>query len=229
MGFSEKMPLLLAQNLHKKFAHPIEIHLLRGVDLQVHSGEAVAVTGRSGEGKSTLLNLLGMLETPSQGELQIVSQPVTVWNKRRLRNRHVAFIFQAFHLLEDYSVLDNVLMPARIARMKVHKNSSAYQRAWELLALVGMENRAHFSTRLLSGGEKQRVAIARALCNDPELILADEPSGNLDRVTADGIHKLLIDLAHEQKKGVLIVTHNQDLASLCDRQLVLEAGVLEPV
>lgn len=144
-------PLLVATNLHKHFTYPAPVQLLRGINFHIHPGEAVAIMGRSGEGKSTLLNVLGTLEDPSQGELRILNQPVTSWNKRKLRNRHIGFVFQAFHLLDDYSVMDNLVMPARIARMRVGKGSPAYNRARELLAQVGMEGRANFSPKLLSG------------------------------------------------------------------------------
>lgn len=222
-----KSPCVLqARNLHKKFTHPINVQILKGVNLTVNRGEAIAITGRSGEGKSTLLQLLGTLEDPCQGTLEIVNNKVSSFNKSRIRNRHIAFVFQSFHLLEDYTALDNVLMPARIARQSVANGSEAYLRGLTLLDKVGLKDRAHFYTKLLSGGEKQRVAIARALCNDPDLILADEPSGNLDKQTANQIHELLLEFAHKGNKGVIIVTHDQDLAALCDRKYMLQDGLL---
>jgi lipoprotein-releasing system ATP-binding protein len=221
--------ILRAHGLHKTFYRPIEIPIIKGIDLTVSQGETIAITGRSGEGKSTLLQLLGTLEKPSKGTLEIADQKVTAFNQTKIRNRHLAFIFQSFHLLEDYTALENVLMPARIARQSISPGSSAYRRANDLLGQVGLEGRAHFHTKLLSGGEKQRVAIARALCNDPDLILADEPSGNLDKQTAAHIHTLLLNFAREGKKSLIIVTHDPDLAHLCETQYVLTQGNLQVV
>lgn len=219
-------PVLHAKGIYKAFLHPVKVQILKGVDLTVHRGEAIAITGRSGEGKSTLLQLLGTLENPCQGILEISGQVVTRINKTRIRNKCIAFVFQSFHLLEDYTALENILMPARIGRQSISKGSSAYNRAFALLERMGLQHRAHFNTKLLSGGEKQRVAIARALCNDPDLILADEPSGNLDKQTAENIHSLLLDFARQENKSVIIVTHDQLLANLCDKQYVLQDGLL---
>lgn len=222
----QQKPILSAKELHKTFYRPAKVHLLKGVNLQLFPGESAAITGRSGEGKSTLLHLLGTLEDPCKGSLEIARQTITRTNKSFMRNRHVAFIFQSFHLLDDYTALENVLMPARIARQHIGKGSPAYNRGLDLLEMVGLSNRAHFHTKLLSGGEKQRVAIARALCNNPDLLLADEPSGNLDEQTAACIHQLLLDFAKKEGKSILIVTHDQELASKCDTQYVLQEGVL---
>lgn len=221
-----KSEILRAKNLHKTFYHPVKTHVLKGIDLTVHSGEAIAITGRSGEGKSTLLQVLGTLEHPCEGSLEISGITVTAMNKSHIRNQKIAFVFQSFHLLEDYTAMENVLMPARIARKNISRGSPAYMRAYELLDEMGLEDRIHFDTKLLSGGEKQRVAIARALCNDPDVIFADEPSGNLDKQTAESIHKVLLNFAHHENKGVIIVTHDTALASRCDRHCVLLAGQL---
>ncbi|MBA3957512.1 MAG: ABC transporter ATP-binding protein [Parachlamydiaceae bacterium] len=226
MEQSHKTIALHANNLRKSFFHPIAVDVLKEINLTVHHGEAIAITGRSGQGKSTLLQLLGTLEDPCGGILEIAGKKVASNNKSAIRNRHLAFIFQSFHLLEDYTALDNVLMPARIARKKVSKHSQAYQHGMHLLERVGLSDRAHFNSKLLSGGEKQRVAIARALCNDPDIILADEPSGNLDKQTASNIHHLLLEFARQENKSVVIVTHDPDLASLCDQQYVLQDGLL---
>lgn len=182
--------------------------------------------GRSGEGKSTLLQVLGTLETACQGQLEIDGQLVSHFNKSRIRNRKLAFVFQSFHLLEDYSSLENVLMPARIARRNTAKGSDAYHRGCALLETVGLKDRMLHNTKLLSGGEKQRVAIARALCNDPDLILADEPSGNLDKETSQIIHELLLDFSKENGKTLILVTHNEDLANMCQTRYVLTNGLL---
>lgn len=218
--------VLQARNLHKHFQHPTQMHILKGIDLTVHRGEAVAITGRSGEGKSTLLQVLGTLENPSQGILEIADLRVSAFNRTRIRNRHLAFIFQSFHLLNDYTALENVVMPAKIGRYRSINGTSIYDRGYALLESMGLSSRAHFHTKLLSGGEKQRVAIARALCNDPDLILADEPSGNLDKQTAETIHAFLLDFARKHNKSVVIVTHDQALANLCDKQYVLHDGKL---
>jgi lipoprotein-releasing system ATP-binding protein len=218
--------VLEAKNLFKSFYKPAEVSILKGVSLQVHKGESVAILGRSGQGKSTLLQILGTLESPCQGVIEVLGQPVNSINKSTIRNKHLSFVFQSFHLMEDYTALENVLMPARIARRNVTKGGEAYIRGLELLHIVGLADRAHFHTKLLSGGEKQRVAIARALCNDPDIILGDEPSGNLDKQTSRAIHDLLLGFANDHGKTLLLVTHDQDLASLCTKRYTLHEGIL---
>lgn len=215
-----------AKSIRKHFFNPDKMELLKGINLQVHQGETIAIMGRSGEGKSTLLQILGTLDSPCQGEISILGKPVTFASRSYIRNKHLAFIFQSFHLLEDYSTLDNVLMPAKIGRTPTAIGTPMYQRALRLLEHVGLSERAHFSTKLLSGGEKQRAAIARALCNDPDIILADEPSGNLDKQTANIIHSLLLGFAKEHNKSLVVVTHDQELADLCDTTYHLVNGVL---
>jgi lipoprotein-releasing system ATP-binding protein len=216
--------VLEAKDLHKSFYSPEKVSVLKGVSLQVKKGESVAIMGRSGEGKSTLLQILGTLENPCAGELLIFGKRPS--DVAEVRNKHMGFVFQSSHLLEDYTVLENVLMPAKIARKPTDKNSPSYQRALLLVEEVGLSQRAHFPAKLLSGGEKQRAAIARALCNDPELIFADEPSGNLDHANSLAIHSLLLNAVKKHKKTLLIVTHDQELASTCDRTLLLNDGVL---
>lgn len=223
---SQSTITLRAKNITKAFYSPAHIQILKGTDLIAHQGDAIAIMGRSGEGKSTLLQILGTLDAPCSGMLEIDGETVTRWNKSKIRNMKLGFIFQSFHLLEDYSALENVLMPAKIARHNTSRKSLAYARACELLDYVGLSHRTEFNTKLLSGGEKQRVAIARALCNNPQIILADEPSGNLDKQTSDQIHKLLIDLAHIYGKTLIIVTHNSDLAALCTHKYTLTNGQL---
>lgn len=217
---------LQAHNLIKSYPGVAPVSILRGVNLEILQGETVAIMGRSGEGKSTLLNILGTLETACSGSLIISGHGVTAANQAEIRNKHIGFVFQSFHLLEDFSVIENVLMPGRIGRKATDPKSEIYQRAHALLERMGLGQRLHFLTKLLSGGERQRVGIARALCNNPDLILADEPSGNLDRQTAQGIHELLMDFAHEQKKTLVVVTHNEELAALCDRRFFLRDGLL---
>lgn len=218
--------LLSAKNIQKSFYTPNPFPILKGIHLDVFAGESVAIIGRSGEGKSTLLQILGTLEQPCEGTLTIKDKEVATFNKAQLRNQSIGFVFQSFHLLEDYTTLENVLMPARIARQNTREGSDAYQHALHLLDKVGLAERAHFHTKLLSGGEKQRVALARAMCNNPDLILADEPSGNLDRQTSDLIHKILFSFVKDKQKALIVVTHDRELASLCDRQYELKNGVL---
>lgn len=219
--------ILQACDISKAYHYPAKVSILNNINLVVKRGETVAITGRSGEGKSTLLQILGTLEKPSSGQLAIAGQTINLFNCRKIRNQHIAFIFQSFHLLEDYTALENILMPARIARKSISKGSKAYQRACSLLERVGLEDRAYFDTKLLSGGEKQRIAIARALCNDPDIIFADEPSGNLDKQTAQDIHQLLLDFASEKDKAIIIVTHDDKLSDLCNKRYFLEEGVLK--
>jgi lipoprotein-releasing system ATP-binding protein len=215
--------LLKANELQKSFYHPIEVEVLSSVSLELCAGETIAIMGASGEGKSTLLHLLGTLEEPTGGKLLICGQTATRYNRPALRNAHIGFIFQAFHLLDDSSALENVLIPALIGR---RPKAPSRIRAAELLEEVGLGERKLFATSLLSGGEKQRVAIARALMNDPEILLADEPTGNLDRETSLNIHEILIGYAKEQNKGLIVVTHDSELAQLCDRTLLLKEGRL---
>lgn len=219
--------LLEAQGIYKTFNHPSPIDILKDIHLSVHKGESVAIVGRSGEGKSTLLQILGTLEQPCRGLLKIDNQSISSSNTTQVRNQCLGFVFQSFYLLEDYTALENVLMPARIARHSTGHGSVARERALELLEKVGLSDRANFYTKLLSGGERQRVALARAMCNDPDLILADEPSGNLDRQTATMIHEILLSFVQEQGKALIVVTHDKDLASLCHKQYELKQGMLK--
>lgn len=220
-----KDPVLIAENICKSYEHPAPFLLLRGISLIVQPGETIAITGRSGEGKTTLLHILGTLDTFSSGTLTIAGQEISNSNRDRLRNNHIGFIFQSFHLLEDYSALENVLMPFRIARIPIHKHSEAYERASASLEKVGLAHRMHFNTKLLSGGEKQRVGLARALVHRPSLILADEPSGNLDRHHAEKIQEILFRTAAEENKAVIIVTHDMELAARCNRHYSLKEGI----
>ncbi len=219
--------MLKAKQLKKRFTHPTPLELLKGIELSVAPGQTVAITGRSGEGKSTLLQILGTLDSASEGELLIAGQKVTNHNVADIRNRHIGFVFQSFHLLEDYTVLQNVHMPAMIARKPVHKGSEAYNRGVKLLNQVGLGARQDHFGKQLSGGEKQRAAIARAMCNNPDILFADEPSGNLDHTTAQGIHELLLNFAKANNKTLILVTHDPDLAKLCDIHYTLKNGLLE--
>lgn len=218
--------LLKADQINKQFNIPTDVNVLNDISLLLHAGESIAIMGASGEGKSTLLQILGTLEAPTKGCIEILGKKVNNHSACSIRNKHIGFVFQGYNLLADYTALQNVLMPALIAGEETTKHSSSYYRAIQLLDHVGLKDRAHFQTKLLSGGEKQRVAIARALCNDPEILFADEPSGNLDHATSSAIHSLLLDCSEKYEKGLIIVTHDQDLANLCNVKLTLKEGKL---
>jgi len=220
--------ILRAKKLCKRFLTPTPVDVLRGINLDIAPGESVAIVGKSGEGKSTLLHILGTLEKPTSGSLEICGQEVSSAPLPLLRNRYIGFIFQHYHLLEEETVLDNILMPAKIARLPTGQGTPAYKRALALLEKVGLKKRASFAAKLLSGGEKQRAAIARALINDPDLILADEPTGNLDHAHSQEIHTLLLSLIKEGNKSLIVVTHDVEFASLCTRKLLLKDGSLSP-
>ncbi|MEN9343327.1 MAG: transporter ATP-binding protein YtrE [Chlamydiota bacterium] len=209
-------PLLKAQNVSKKVGPHLEI--LKEINLEIYPQEALAIVGKSGEGKSTLLHLLGFLDTPSNGTIEM-RYPLP---KALLRNKEIGFIFQHSHLLEEETVLDNVLMPTKLGKLPLNT-----QRALLLLEKVRLSHRLNFPVRVLSGGEKQRVAIARALINSPSLILADEPSGNLDSVHSQEIQQLLLNCVREEKKSLVVVTHDIEFAKQCDRVFLLKDGVLQ--
>jgi lipoprotein-releasing system ATP-binding protein len=219
-------PILKAEHLKKTFLRPKRLELFTNISLSIEPGESIAICGRSGDGKTTLLHVFGTLEEPDVGELYISGIKATKQNAHLLRLNHIGFVFQAFNLLEDFTALDNTLMPSRIKRDPVHKGSASYARAAELLHEVGLGDHLHTPAKLLSGGERQRVAIARALVNNPELILADEPSGNLDRANAQRIGELLLNCTLAKKKGLILVTHDQDLAKLCQKTYQLQSGKL---
>lgn len=196
--------------------------VLQDVSLDLFEGEAVAIMGKSGEGKSTLLHILGTLEAPTKGAIRICNQSPSPQNITHIRNKNIGFIFQDYHLLEDFSVLENVLMPLKIAR----KESKFWIHAERLIKEVGLESKMHTLIKFLSGGEKQRVVIARALSNEPEIILADEPTGNLDEELSREIEWLLLETVKKYNKALLVVTHDEEFAKLCDRILLLKAGHL---
>ncbi|OGN65486.1 MAG: ABC transporter ATP-binding protein [Chlamydiae bacterium RIFCSPHIGHO2_12_FULL_49_9] len=211
--------ILSAKNLFKSFKEPQRVEVLHDVSLSASQGESIAICGRSGEGKTTLLHILGTLEEPDSGTIEIKGKAFSSSNGAGLRNEHIGFIFQSFNLLDDFTALENVLMPARIGRL-----SATREKGLALLKKVGLEERADFPAKLLSGGEKQRVAIARALCNDPDLLLADEPTGNLDRASRELIAKILFDLVKIEKKTLILATHDMELAKLCTRKYSLSSG-----
>ncbi len=214
---------LRARGLSKSFRSPRALTLFSSIDLDVAAGESVAILGRSGCGKSTLLQILGTLESPSSGSLQLCGEDALRGNLEQLRLLKIGFVFQSFHLLNDLSALENVALPARIARRSAKE---ALERSMELLEELSLSSQAHTPAKLLSGGEKQRVALARALCNHPALLLADEPTGNLDRESAKEVEQLLFSSCKQHGTALLLVTHDEALARRADRLLLLENGLL---
>lgn len=203
-----------------------ELQVLQGVDLSVRKGEAVAVLGTSGSGKSTLLHLLGALDRPDAGEVSVGGvglAGLSDENVARIRNQQVGFVFQFHHLLREFTALENVMMPCLVGGMS---RGLARERGEELLEAVGMAERLENRPWQLSGGEQQRVAVARALANRPSVLLADEPSGNLDSRTSLRLHDLLFELRGRDDLALVLVTHNRELADRADRILVLDSGVL---
>ncbi len=215
--------MINAENIHKFYDN---LHVVKGVSLQVKKGEFVSIVGKSGAGKSTLLHILGTLDKPSKGTVTYDQTDVTTLSSKELatfRNSRIGFIFQFHHLLAEFSALENAMIPALIQKQPVEQAKS---KARELLTYLGLEERLEHKPSELSGGEQQRVAVARALINNPDVILADEPSGNLDSATSKELHDLLFKLRADFQHTFIIVTHNEELAELSDRKLTMQDGIL---
>ncbi|MCI0382541.1 MAG: ABC transporter ATP-binding protein [Chlamydiae bacterium] len=220
--------VLIAEDLHKEYDPPNGPKVLRGISLEIESGQSCAILGRSGEGKTTLLHILGTLEKPSRGTLLLCGKNADLIQQNEFRNEHIGFIFQAYNLFEDLTLIENILMPKKIARKNTDLNSPSYQMAMDLLLDVALTSKSSTLAKFLSGGEKQRAAIARALCNDPEILIADEPTGNLDLENARLVQKLLLDFVKKRKKTLILATHDVEFAKLCDRIFLLQGGILIP-
>ncbi len=215
--------MIKAENLSKSFGN---LQALKGVTLNISKGEVVSVVGASGAGKSTLLQILGTLSTPDTGSLIIDGQEVLRMNASRLsafRNRRIGFVFQSHRLLPEFTALENVMIPSLIAGLS---NKESASRAKALLSEVGLLDRMDHKPSELSGGEAQRVAIARALVNNPAVLFADEPSGNLDSATKQDIHRIFFEMREKHGQTIVIVTHDETLADMCDRKLVMSDGLI---
>ena len=204
-----------------------KLEILKGIDLTVKKGECISIVGSSGAGKSTLLQIIGTLDSANEGQLLIDNKDINKLNKDQLscfRNKNIGFIFQFHNLLPEFSALENICIPAFISGMS---QKDAEKRAFELLKRLKLEDRANHKPSQLSGGEQQRVAVARALINQPTILLADEPSGNLDSKNADDLHKLILELNKEFNQTCIVVTHNNDFANMAHRKLTITDGLIE--
>ncbi len=215
--------MIEANDIHKRYG---DLHILKGVSLKISQGEVISIVGPSGAGKSTLLHIIGTLDRASQGTVLFDGKNISQLKDKQLgifRNQNIGFVFQFHHLLPEFTAIENVCIPSFIA----NKNSKAVkEKAKELLDYLGLSSRLHHKPSELSGGEQQRVAVARALVNDPRIVLADEPSGNLDSDSAKALHQLFFDLRKAFNQTFVIVTHNDELAAMADRKLMMRDGVI---
>jgi lipoprotein-releasing system ATP-binding protein len=213
--------MLRAKNIYKNYG---QLPVLKGVDIEISKGEIVSISGSSGAGKSTLLHILGTLDTADKGEIFLNEERIDKLKGKKLaafRNKHIGFVFQFHHLLPEFTALENVSIPGWIAG---RKKKEVMEKANSLLKILGLENRGEHKPNELSGGEQQRVAVARALVNNPSIVMADEPTGNLDSANAKELHNLFIDLREKFNQTFLIVTHNEELAQMSDRILHMKDG-----
>lgn len=215
--------MIKATNIHKRYGN---LEVLKGVDIEIDKGEIVSIVGASGAGKSTLLHILGTLDNADTGDLFYNETKLTQLKQKELslfRNKNMGFVFQFHHLLPEFDALENVCLPALIGGKS---KAEVESKAKDILNKIGLGNRLHHKPSELSGGEQQRVAVARALINDPEVIFADEPSGNLDSNTAKELHELFFKLKNEMNQTFVIVTHNEELANMANRKLVMNDGII---
>lgn len=213
--------MLTARNIHKRYG---TVEVLKGVDVDIREGEVVSIVGPSGSGKSTLLHILGTLDKPDGGTVNMRSQNITQLSGNELssfRNKHIGFVFQFHHLLPEFTALENVCIPGWLTKKPTKE---VKERAEELLKILGLSHRMENKPNQLSGGEQQRVAVARALINNPDIVFADEPTGNLDTANAKELHRLFFELRKQFGQTFLIVTHNEELAQLSDRVLQMKDG-----
>ncbi len=216
--------MIIGKNIKKQYG---SLEVLKGVDLHIQPSEVVSIVGSSGAGKTTLLTILGTLDKVTSGEILFNGVNITSLNEKKLaafRNQHIGFVFQFHHLLPEFTALENVCIPAFINKTS---KKEAELKANELLDLLGLKHRANHKPSELSGGEQQRVAVARALINNPKVIFADEPSGNLDSENAQNLHQLFFKLRDELKQTIVVVTHNEILANMADRKLIMKDGLIQ--
>jgi lipoprotein-releasing system ATP-binding protein len=216
--------MILGKNIKKQYGN---LQVLKGVDIHIKSSEVVSIVGSSGAGKTTLLTILGTLDKVSSGDILFNGINISSLNAKKLaafRNQHIGFVFQFHHLLPEFTAMENVCIPAFINKTP---KKEAETKALELLDLLGLKDRAHHKPSELSGGEQQRVAVARALINNPKVIFADEPSGNLDSENAQNLHQLFFRLRDELKQTIVVVTHNETLANMADRKLIMKDGLIQ--
>ncbi|NLN96679.1 MAG: ABC transporter ATP-binding protein [Bacteroidales bacterium] len=215
--------MITANNIHKSFG---DLKVLKGINLKIKKGEIISIVGASGAGKSTLLHILGTLDKPDFGQVKINDVQISTLNDNKLssfRNKHIGFVFQFHHLLPEFTAIENICIPAFIAGVS---KDAAFKKAHKLVEVLDLTDRLEHKPSQLSGGEQQRVAVARALINDPFVVFADEPSGNLDSANARELHKLFFFLRDQFQQTFVIVTHNPELANLADRKFIISDGVV---